>query len=167
MSKLTQREAVYSAIVNVFAEHSINFEDGMNAKDLLTKDMRSIVNVILASGFVGERIELKDTESNRAKLSDPSLMKEYVSGLQSNWLLKDTRLNGNVDHEIKSPGSRTGTTDPQVKALRALIKMATTSTEIAELQVYIDKRLAEIHVPTAATVDLSSLPAELQAKYAK
>lgn len=167
MTKVTQREAVYQAVVSVLTEAKVHFEDGMDAKSIMTKEFRAQVNTILCFGFTNGDIELKATPSNQAKLADASLLKEYVSGLQSNWLLKDTRLNGNVDHEIKNPGSRTGVADPQVKALRALIKMATSSSEIAELQTYIDKRLAEIHVPTATTVDLSSLPAELQAKYAK
>jgi len=170
MSKLSQREAVYQAVMNVLGESGISFEDGMNAKSVMTKEHRGQVNVILATGFTSGEIELKDTESNRTKLSDPSEMKEYVSGLQSNWLNKDTRLNGGVDHEIKNPGSRAGTGDSQLKALRSLMAISTDPVDKAELQGYIDTRISEIaktKPKTTAVIDFSSLPAELQAKYSK
>ena len=170
MTKVTQRAAVYQAVISVLSEANISFEDGQNAKSMMTKEHRAQVNTILAFGFTSGSIELKDTESNRTKLSDPSEMKEYVSCLQSNWLNKDTRLNGGVDHEIKNPGSRAGTGDSQLKALRTLLAISHDPIDKAELQGYIEARVAEIALekPKAtAKIDFSSLPAELQAKYSK
>lgn len=170
MTKVTQRQAVYQAVISVLNEAGIFFEDGQNAKEVMTKEHRAQVNTILAFGFTSGEIELKDTESNRTKLSDPSEMKEYVSGLQSNWLNKDTRLNGGVDHEIKNPGSRAGTGDSQLKALRSLLAISTDTVDKAELQGYIDARVTEIaktKPKASVTIDFSSLPAELQAKYSK
>jgi hypothetical protein len=85
-----------------------------------------------------------------------------VSGLQSNWLRKDKRLNGGVKYQAQNPGSRVGSTDPQVKALRALIKTQSDEIKIAEIQSFIDKRLAEIKPNKSVTIDVNALPAELQ-----
>ena len=65
----------------------------------------------------------------------------------------------------KNPGSRVGSSDPQIKALRALLSTKTEPNEIAEIQSFIDKRLAEIKpVRTAAKkqINVADLPAELQ-----
>lgn len=169
MSKVTQRQAVYSAVVSVFNENGIEFFDGVDAKAKMNKEHRGQVNAILVVGFMTGQIELKDTEANRAKLADASLLKEYVSGLQSNWLAKDERLNGGVDHEIKNPGSRTGSGDEQLKALRALHSTLTNPSEKAEIQEMIDKRIAEISVTKAKQVEINynALPESLRAKYAK
>ena len=62
----------------------------------------------------------------------------------SNWLRKDKRLNGNVQYVAKNPGSRAGSTDPQIKAMRVLLSTQEDPTKRAEIQAFIDKRLAEI-----------------------
>lgn len=165
--KVNQRQAVYNAVKSVFAESNIEFYDGIDAKSVMTKEHRAQVNAILCIGFISGEIELKDTESNRAKLVNESQLKEYVSGLQSNWLNKDTRLNGGVDHEIKNPGSRSGTTDPQIKALRALLSTLTKDTDRAEIQGLIDARVASLKPTKEIVIDFSALPEEIRAKYAK
>ena len=167
--KVTQRQAVYSAVVSVFNENGIEFFDGIDAKAKMNKEHRGQVNGILVVGFITGQIELKDTEANRAKLSDASLMKEYVSGLQSNWLAKDDRLNGGVDHQIKNPGSRTGGSDEQLKALRALHSTLTSASDRAEIQEMIDARVTALTVTKTKQVEINydALPESLRAKYAK
>jgi len=49
-------------------------------------------------------------------LADDAKLRSYCSGLQSNWLRKDTRLNGGVKYVAKNPGSRAGSTDPKALA---------------------------------------------------
>lgn len=140
MTKVTQREAVYQAVISVLTEARIHLEDGQKAKSVMTKEHRAQVNTILALGFTSGSIELKDTESNRTMLSDPSEMKEYVSQLQSTWLNEDTRLNGGVDHEIKIPGSG----DRKLKVLRSLLAISTDQVDKVELKSHIRERIAEI-----------------------
>ena len=111
--------------------------------------------VILFEGFRSGSIEL-DREY------DDSGLKAYVSGLQSNWLRKDKRLNGNVQYVAKNPGSRAGVADPQIKAMRLLLSTKTDTSERAEIQAFIDKRLAEIKPAKSVEIDFSALPAELQ-----
>lgn len=153
MSKMSQKEAVFSAIINVMGE-----QDGIYTP---TKEQRAQVNLILFEGFRAGTIEM-DTEKSDSDL------KGYVSGLQSNWLRKDKRLNGGTQYVAKNPGSRAGSADPQLKAMRALITTLVTDEEKAEVQAYIDARVSELSATKQAkTVDFSALPADLAAKFGK
>lgn len=154
MTKITQREAVFQAICNVTGF------DGEGAV-VISKEQRSQVNSILFEGFRAGTIQL-DREYSDSEL------KSYVSGLQSNWLRKDKRLNGGMKYEAKNPGSRAGSTDPQLKAMRALLTTLTDESERAEVQGYIDAKVAEISkAKQVKTVDYSALPADLAAKFGK
>lgn len=160
---LTQKEAVFQAVSKVLSQAGISFDAGnTNVKTLMTKELRAQVNQILFESFRSGVVVL-DSEK------DDKELKQYVSGLQTNWLNKDKRLNGNVVHMAKNPGSRTGNSDPQIKALRGLLSQTEDEKERAEIQSYIDDRLAQIEANKPAKkgveIDMSALPAELQAKY--
>ena len=148
MTKLNQKEAVHQAVTNVCGVQDEAYTP--------SKEQRASVNQVLFEGFRAGTIEL-DRE-----YTDPEL-KAYCSGLQSNWLRKDKRLNGNIAYVAKNPGSRTGSTDPQIKAMRALLATKTEPSERAEIQTFIDKRVAEVK-PAKAKVELNvnDLPAELK-----
>lgn len=152
MSKQTQKEAVFHAVTHVVG----SVPDSSPVE--LTREQRAQVNMILFEGFRSGTIEL-DREYTDTEL------KAYVSGLQSNWLRKDKRLNGGVAYVPKNPGSRVGGGDAQLKALRTLQKMQTDPAKILEIQSFIDKRLAEIKPASVkeATVNVADLPAELAA----
>jgi hypothetical protein len=152
-NKMTQKEAVFQAIINVMGNR-----DGAYVP---SKEERAQVSQILIEGFTNGLINYDGEVPTDKKLRD------YVSGLQSNWLRKDTRLNGGVAYVAKNPGSRTGSTDPQIKAMRALLAAKTDTAERAEIQTFIDKRLAELKPAKTVTVNIADLPAELQAKYSK
>jgi hypothetical protein len=150
MSKTSQKEAVFNAVTHVL---------GTSVPDagavVLSSEQRKQVNMILFEGFRAGTIEL-DREFTDTEL------KAYVSGLQSNWLRKDKRLNGGIAYTPKNPGSRAGQGDAQLKALRALQKTQTDPAKIAEIQTYINRRMAEIK-PSASKVEVNvaDLPAEL------
>lgn len=152
MSKQTQKEAVFHAVTHVVG----SVPDSSPVE--LTREQRAQVNMILFEGFRSGTIEL-DREYSDTEL------KAYVSGLQSNWLRKDKRLNGGVAYVPKNPGSRVGGGDAQLKALRTLQKMQTDPAKILEIQSFIDKRLAEIKPASTkeVTVNVADLPAELAA----
>lgn len=162
MTKQTQKEAVFSAVTNVLGEQNISIEEGVSVAPYMTREVRSQVNQILFEGFKSGHIEL-DKEFTDSEL------KGYVSGLQSNWIRKDKRLNGGVSYIAKNPGSRAGSGDPALKAMRALLSTLTTESDKAEVQSEIDKRVAELQVSKAKTVEInySALPAHLQSKFSK
>ena len=150
---MNQKEATYQAICNVTGHTG----DGVL---IISKEQRAQVNMILFEGFRAGTIQL-DREFSDADL------KGYVSGLQSNWICKDNRLNGGVKYAAKNPGSRAGSGDPALKALRALMSTLTTDADKSEVQGYIDARLAEITVAKQEVIDYSALPADLAAKFGK
>lgn len=137
-NKMSQKEAVFSAVTNVCGTQ--------DAAYMPSKDERASVNQILFEGFRSGSIEYK---GDVAALSDSDL-KGYVSGLQSNWLRKDKRLNGNVQYVAKNPGSRAGSTDPQIKAMRVLLSTQEDPAKRAEIESFISARLATIK-PTKTT----------------
>lgn len=153
MTKMTQKEAVFQAVVNVCGT-----QDGAYTP---SSEERKQINAILFEGFKSGKVEMDVDKTD-------SDLKGYVSGLTSNWLRKDTRLNGGVKYAAKNPGSRAGSTDPQLKAMQSLLSSLETETERAEVQGYIDARIAELSATKIAkTVDFSALPAELAEKFKK
>ena len=150
---MNQKEAVYQAVISV---------TGYNGEGACspTREQRAQVNMILFEGFRNGKIQL-DREFTDTEL------KSYVSGLQSNWLRKDTRLNGGVQYQPKNPGSRAGSGDAQLKALKALLSVTSDPADRAEIQGYIDARVAELTKVSAPTIDFSKLPPELAAKFGK
>lgn len=154
MSQVTQKEAVYQAVCNV---------TGFNGEGVceITSEQRKQVNAILFEGFKSGKIQIET-------MPDDAALKGYVSGLQSNWLRKDTRLNGGMKYTAKNPGSRAGSSDPSLKAMRALLSTVKTDAERAEIQGFIDQRVSELSISKQTkTVDFSALPAELAAKFSK
>ena len=163
MSKMSQKEAVYSAVTSVLTENNISVSEGTDVSTIMTRELRSQVNAILVEGFNSGSVELDRTFS-------PSDLKAYVSGLQSNWLRKDKRLNGGAKYSAKNPGSRIGSSDPQLKAMRGLLTTLSTDSDRAEVQAAIDSRVNEIQATKAkksVTVDFAALPADLASKFAK
>jgi hypothetical protein len=145
MTKLTQKEAVYQAVTNV-----VEF-DGLCQP---TKEERAQVNEILFQGFKAGTIAYDgDIPADQA-------LRSYVSGLQSNWLRKDARLNGNVKYVAKNPGSRTGSGDKQLIAMKALLAVQTNPTAIAEITAEIEKRKAELK--PKVEIDANNIPEELK-----
>jgi hypothetical protein len=162
MKKMTQKEAVYTAISSVLTENGITVTEGQNVNPLMTKELRAQVNSILVEGFKAGNIEL-DREFSESEL------KAYVSGLQSNWLRKDKRLNGGVAYIAKNPGSRQGSGDAQLKEMRKLLSTVTDPADKAEIQACIDARVSELQALKVKKVeiDFSALPASLASKFQK
>lgn len=146
---MTQKEAVFTAITNLF-----EIESGFAVQ--LDKSQRADVVSILVEGFKSGKV------SYDGGLPEDKELRNYCNGLLSNWLRKDTRLNGGVKYEAKNPGSRAGSTDPQVKAMRILLSTKSDPTERAEIQAFIDRRLAEIKPAKSATFNVDDVPAELR-----
>ena len=153
---VNQKTATYNAIKTVCKELSISHEDGQVLE--LSKDARKFVSTILIEGFQTKQIEL-------SKTYDDKQLKDFVSGLVSNWLRKDTRFNGGIQYTAKNPGSRSGSTDPQIKALKAVQALNTDPDKIKEIQSYIDARLTEIgQAKKVVQLNVEDLPADLRAK---
>jgi hypothetical protein len=126
---MKQSDAVYQAVVNVVGE----FEGAC----VLDKEQKARVYGILQAGFEGGKIELSGDR-------DAEWIKKYIPGLVNNHMRKDKRLNGGVKYEAKNPGSRAGSKDASVEAMRLLLATKSDPSEKAEIQAFIDKRVAEL-----------------------
>lgn len=159
----SQKEAVHSAVTSVLSENGITVNEGDNVSTHLTRELRAQITNILVEGFNNGTIVLEKTFTNEPEL------RTYCSGLTSNWLRKDVRLNGGVKYAAKNPGTRVGSSDAQLKAMRGLLSTKSDPSEKAEIQNYIDARVAEIKASrkTVKSVDFSALPSELAVKYAE
>ena len=144
INMMNQKTAVYNAISEVKT-----FEDGTKVE--LTKDEKSTIRDILVAGFERDEIELKRKQDDLPK---------YVNGLLNNWMRKDKRLNGNVQHVIKNKGSRSK--DELIKNLRLLKDKTESPEDIIKIDEAIKARFAEIR-PSKPTqeVDMSVIPTDL------
>jgi hypothetical protein len=159
--KNTQRNAVFVAICNVLGTNEFS------GPVTLPKDKRDSVQAILCEGFRAGTIEFENTPSNAEKLASDAKLKAYVSGLVSNWIRKDERLNGGGKYEIKNPGSRAGQSDEQMKTLRALKKQFAGTDKEAVVDAQIEKRRMEIASTKSKSVALTpeqiaALPADVR-----
>jgi hypothetical protein len=98
---MKQKEAVYIAVKKILEENGTWFEEGKEAV-VLKRNVRDAIIDELAAGFMSGIIELDSSSpANAEKLTNAASLKQYCSGLVSNWLRKDTRLNGGVMYVSK------------------------------------------------------------------
>ena len=162
-TKTTQKQAVFTAVTNVLSQAGHTLSEGQDVSPLMTKELRAQVNQILFEGFTNGTIELS-REYNESEL------KAYTSGVISNWLRKDKRLNGNVSYVAKNPGSRAGSGDEMLKAIR-LVKSTITSDDPRYNDVVAAEaaRLSEIQASKVKQVEINynALPAGLASMFTK
>lgn len=144
-----QKDATFDAITSVV-------EPNAEGKYEPTKDERATIIDDLVAGFAKGQIEM----GNPAILADAKKLKEYVSGLVSNWLRKDPRLNGGTKYVPTNPGSRVS--DPMISNMRKLRTTLSDPMDIAVVDAQIAKRQAELNASKVPTIDVSALPESLR-----
>ena len=152
---ISQKEGVYNAITAFLSENNIAFEDYQSEPlKLDTEARRTIVGMLVAATNAGELTVKGKTRSHD---TDAALSK-YWNQTVGNWLAKDKRFNGNVQHQIKKPGSRAGQGDAQLKNMKALliqVEAAGTPEQIEAVKGEIAKRQAEIAAEKAQKVEVN------------
>jgi hypothetical protein len=147
MTVLGQKQAVFQAVTTVLGQ------DEFDSAVSLTKDQKAQVRQMLFEGFRAGEISI-DREYDDKGLNN------YIGGLISNWLKRDTRFNGGVAYVAKNKGSRT---DPQIKEMTKLLNSAELSDEQKELvKATIEARRSEIKPAKTVTVDFDKIPADLR-----
>lgn len=144
---MTQKDAVFSAVSQILASNNVSFTaNSTNATAVLNRELRSQINGVLVQQFLAGNVEL--SEDAKEKLNDESQLRAYISGLVSNWLRKDPRLNGGTvlatTTSTKSTLSKTIKSDPQLQALRKLHNAQVEPSKRLEIQAHIDRRIAEL-----------------------
>jgi len=130
----SQRDAVYDAVVLFLASRN----ESINGRKVeLSTEERVAVNQTLAKSLHdGEYIfNAKDKYDSLEKVEG------YSIRLLSNWLRRDTRLNGGVKHVIKNVGSRLHAKDTIVKKLRSLRRKLSDLREIEIVDAEISNRV--------------------------
>ena len=143
---MTQKDAVYQAVISVLSNEGVAFKEGVDsAISLLNRPLRSRINSILMSGFASGNVELDTSFDSQAAL------KTYTSGLVSNWLRKDARLNGGIkaapskrNNVVSKSSVKSRDKDLQLKALKALLSQTTDNEKRSEIQSFIDARVNEL-----------------------
>jgi hypothetical protein len=128
----------------------------------LTKEQRAEVIGIVTDDIMSGGTEF--SAEAKAKYTTRDDVKGYVNGMVSNWLRKDTRLNGGSKYETKNPGSRAGSGDEVLKNLKALKSTLTDESHKAAVDEEIKKRTDELAAAKAKTVtiDLDKIPEALR-----
>lgn len=130
MSNITQGEAVFQAVTQVMGKVDGKYEP--------TKQQLSEIHEIVVTMF------LTGVVNKNSGGTDEAAIRKYVPGLTNNWLRKDKRLNGGGTYVPKNPGSRSGSGDESIKAMRTLLSITTDAAAKAEIQAAIEARQAEL-----------------------
>jgi hypothetical protein len=152
---LSQKEGVFQAIVELF-----NFSG--KGKFTPTKDQRKQIVEMVTAGIMDGNIEF--SEEAQAKYPTSKDVSGYVTGMVSNWLRKDTRLNDSETYVAKNPGSRTGSGDEMLKNLKALRTQLSDKDKIAKVDEAIENRKSELQAAKAksVTINVDAIPEELR-----
>jgi hypothetical protein len=158
---MNQKQATVSAIISVLNDKGVNykFNESAPVAEFLTSDDKSKIVSMICQGFIDGRVEMSQ-EGKDKYLSNPTELRKYTVGLLNNWMRKAPELNQGFAYQVKNPGSRKGSGDETLKALRELFKITTDATVKSEIQAAIDERLNEIK--PKVEINLSALPEHLR-----
>lgn len=160
-----QRTATVNAIMSVLADANIDYElnGDVSVSEVLNPQLKEQVRAILFNAFRQGQVQYK--ESFQAKVNDDKELKSYISGLVNNWIRKAKEFNSGQAYKAKNPGSRAGSTDPQVKEMRKLLSVTSDPEAKQAIQAALDSKLAELKAAKQqVTINVDALPAELRAK---
>lgn len=146
---MTQNEAVYLAVVATFP----NMDAVPETSKWTDAQKEQVYGMVLASFKSGA------CHKNSGGQTEADLIK-YIPGLVNNHVRKDTRMNGGTKYEPKRPGSRSGSSDESVRAMRTLLSVTSDPTAKEQIQAAIDARLLELKPKTEIKVD--ALPEALR-----
>ena len=159
---MKQKTAVTNAVKSVLPNYVLGGEQVLT--DVITADQKKEVKAILFEGFKAEEIDF--SEDAKAKfLVDDVKLKKYIDGLTNNWFKKNTEFNNGQAHTPNPElvGTRSGSKDPQIKALRGLKKAGGLSAEeVGEIDAAIKDRLAQIKPASVVEINTEDLPEQFR-----
>jgi len=159
MLKLNQKEAVYSAIATYMSSKKRPMLSDSKI-ELDSDDRKTIVTMLIAAIHDGG---IEFSVESIGKYDTPEKMRNYSTGLLSNWVRKDPRLNGGEKHAIKNPGARLGHKDEILKNLKELKKALINKKEIAAVDKEIQNRINELQNEKRSLIpiDIKNIPVHL------
>lgn len=151
---MKQVDAVVQAVKSILGD-----DYNPAVKVALSKDQRQEVITMLVDGLYCGTIQLSQEARAKHTVANDTL-KSYASGLLTNWLAKSKELNGNTEYAPLNPGSRSNPQLKQAYQLKAYLESLGQDTSPVDAHI---STLEAAKAPKAKTLDLSSLPPELQA----
>lgn len=153
----SQKASVYVAVISV-----LGLESNHTGLVEPTKEQRSDIISLVTDSIMSDETEF--SAEAKAKYDSRDKVKGYVNGMVSNWLRKDTRLNGGDKYITKNPGSRAGSGDEVLKNLKALRSTLSEPEHLAAVDEEIANRTAELAATKTKTVtiDESKIPEALR-----
>lgn len=145
---MKQGEAVFQAVSKAFGEFDSVPETGKWSEE----QKRSVYETVFQM--------FKSGQTTHSGNPDDAKLLKYIPGLVNNWVRKDPRLNGGSKYQTKRPGSRTGSGDEGIKAMRTLLTLQKDPTVREQIQAAIDARLEELKPKAEIKVD--ALPESLR-----
>lgn len=155
---VSQKDAVTHVVMSVFPNYQLGGEVVLS--DIMTTEQKNTIKEKLVAGFRSGQIQMSAEASD--KYAYDSELKKYVSGLLDNWIRKNPQFNNGQTYSTKNPGSRSGSGDAQIKALKALLKTVTDSETKNQVQQAIDARLTEIKPESKVEINVDALPDHLK-----
>ena len=143
---MNQKDAVFQAVEQVS-------EITGSAVELSSSQRAQVHEEVLGMFLRGE-------VDYRGGTPDETTLRKYIPGLVNNWLRKDTRLNGGSKYVTKNPGSRAGTSDEGIKAMKLLLSVTTDMNDRLRIEAAIRERQEELKPKPAINID--ALPEELR-----
>lgn len=143
---MTQGEAVFQAVCATIGE--------IEGKVTLNAEQKKQVHALVLTAFLSGQTVHSNKSITEAELN------KYIPGLVNNWLRKDTRLTAGAKYETKRPGSRAGSTDESLKAMRALRTSTTDTNQLALIDEAIAARQAELK--PVKVINVEALPPQLR-----
>jgi hypothetical protein len=148
--KIPQKAAVFNAIVAVTGKEQ--FEEALKLEGDQKRKVRDHVFQQFKEGKVTYGGEMPEDKE----------LRRYCTGLVSNWLRKDRRLNGNTTYAPQNPGQRAGQGDEQLQMLKQLAKLPhLNDDQRREVQAAIEQREEQLRGPQVQ-IDPEKLPENLR-----
>lgn len=165
MKTMKQVDATVSIIMSVLEEKGISYTLGgpTFVKEYFDVFKDETYKRLIA-GFKAGEIDLSEDAREKFDWSkDDKKLRSYVVGLVNNHVRKYSGFIAGGKHEPANPGSRSGSTDGQVKNMRLLLKKPGLSEESkALIQAQIEARLAEIKPETKVEINAEFIPEEFR-----
>ncbi len=158
---MNQRKATVAAIVSVLADRGVAYEfDGpVSAADMMTSADKEKTVDIICKGFMSGEVEMSD-EGKTKYFTQPTELRKYVVGLVNNWLRKAPELNGGQKYQVKNPGSRAGSGNETIKALKQLLTITDDQDARRAIEAEIASQLETIK--PKVEINFDAIPAHLR-----
>lgn len=156
---ISQGEAVFQAVREVMSGGDAELYE-RSAEGFSSSMLENITEQELDEVHEKVFLAFANGVTVHSKNPDEAALLKYIPGLVNNWLRKDKRLNGGVKYEAKNPGSRSGSADESVQAMRALLSVTTDPEAKIEIQKAIEARVAELKPKVVIKVE--NLPESLR-----